>query len=155
MWLYHCSWVFPKWLSINSVNHDEAILQHKFEELCSFFAFQRENVTCISKFQIEIHYKFTQINLTQNETNQIVFQKTWMHFKITHKALFEKRAYFQPPLVDCRGLQTSFTTNINFLVNSGDVELLLGLDHYHVSGICSQETTVLILHKNHFERLFR
>ncbi len=33
--------------------------------------------------------------------------------------------------------------------------MLLGLDCYHASGICSQETTVLILNHNHFDRLFR
>lgn len=38
---------------------------------------------------------------------------------------------------------------------AGDVEFLLGLEVYHATAACSQETVVMSLHRPHFERLFR
>ena len=35
------------------------------------------------------------------------------------------------------------------------MEFLLGLDTFHHTATCSRETTVMVLHKTHFERLFR
>ena len=38
---------------------------------------------------------------------------------------------------------------------SGDIELLLGFPVHHATATCSRETTIMSLHRNHFERLFR
>ena len=35
------------------------------------------------------------------------------------------------------------------------MEILLGLDAFHCTAVCSQETTVMVLHKPHFERIFK
>ena len=38
---------------------------------------------------------------------------------------------------------------------SGDAEFLLELDKYHGTAVCTQETSTFMLHKAHFDRLFR
>lgn len=43
---------------------------------------------------------------------------------------------------------------LSFII-AGDVEFVLNLAHYHTSAMCTQETTVMVLTKVHFERLFK
>ena len=47
------------------------------------------------------------------------------------------------------------TCNCIHLSVAGDVEFVLGLAHYHVAAMCTQETVVMVLTKVHFERLFK
>ena len=49
-----------------------------------------------------------------------------------------------------RNVLTALTRSL-----SGDVEFVLNLGHYHTSAMCTQETTVMVLAKVHFERLFK